>query len=84
MAAEFGKRQVVVRSLTAPLRPLNNVAAAAVAVEVAPAGKVSDLLSPAYQQVVAESIVAGVEAVRDKLAVQAGIAPEAASPGAAK
>ncbi len=39
MAAEFGKRQVVVRSLAAPLRPLNNVAAAAVAVEVAPSGQ---------------------------------------------
>jgi N-acetylmuramoyl-L-alanine amidase len=68
LAAEFGKRQVPIRSLAAPLRPLNNIAAAAVAVEIAPpTGKISDLESPAYQQAVAESLVAGIEAVRDKL-----------------
>jgi len=68
MASEFGKRQVPVRSLVAPLRPLNNVAAAAVAIEIAPpGGKISDLDSPAYQQAVAESVVAGIEAVKDRL-----------------
>jgi len=68
LASEFGKRQVPVRSLAAPLRPLNNVAAAAVAIEIAPSGgKTSDLDSPAYQQVVAESVVAGIEAVKDRL-----------------
>jgi N-acetylmuramoyl-L-alanine amidase len=68
MASEFGKRQVPVRSLAAPLRPLNNVAAAAVGIEIAPSGgKISDLDSPGYQQVVAESIVAGIEAVKDRL-----------------
>jgi N-acetylmuramoyl-L-alanine amidase len=77
LASEFGKRQVPVRSLAAPLRPLNNVAAAAVAIEVAPlAGKLSDLTSPAYQQVVAEAVVAGIEAVKDKL----GSVPEVTSP----
>jgi N-acetylmuramoyl-L-alanine amidase len=69
MAAEFGKRQLAVRSLLAPLRPLNNITAAAVAVEIAPptTGKLSDLSSPAYQQLVAESVTAGIEAVRDQL-----------------
>lgn len=68
LAAELGKRQIAVRSLLAPLRPLNNITAAAVAVEVAPlAGNLSDLNSPAYQQVVAESITSGIEAVRDQL-----------------
>ncbi len=68
LAAELGKRQIAVRSLLAPLRPLNNITAAAVAVEIAPlAGNLSDLNSPAYQQVVAESITAGIEAVRDQL-----------------
>ena len=68
LASEFGKRQVPVRSLAAPLRPLNNVAAAAVAIEIAPpAGKIADLDSPAYQQVVAESVVAGIEMVKDRL-----------------
>jgi N-acetylmuramoyl-L-alanine amidase len=68
LATEFGKRQIAVRSLAAPLRPLNNVAAAAVAIEIAPpGGKISDLNSPAYQRLVAESVVAGIEAVRNKL-----------------
>jgi N-acetylmuramoyl-L-alanine amidase len=68
LATELGKRQVAVRSLLAPLRPLNNIIAAAVAIEVAPpAGKLADLNSPAYQQQVAESVTAGIEAVRDQL-----------------
>ncbi len=68
LAAELGKRQIAVRSLLAPLRPLNNITAAAVAVEIAsPSGKVDDLNSPAYQQLVAESITAGIEAVRNQL-----------------
>jgi N-acetylmuramoyl-L-alanine amidase len=68
LATELGKRQVAVRSLLAPLRPLNNITAAGVAIEVAPpAGKLADLNSPAYQQQVAESVTAGIEAVRDQL-----------------
>ena len=68
LAAELGKRQIAVRSLLAPLRPLNNITAAAVAVEIAsPTGKVDDLNSAAYQQTVAESITAGIEAVRNQL-----------------
>ena len=71
MAAELGKSQIGVRSMLAPLRPLNNITAAAVAIELAPpAGKVADLNSPAYQQLVAESIAAGIEAVRDQLAAR--------------
>ena len=63
-----GKRQIAVRSLLAPLRPLNNITAAAVAIEVAPpAGKLADLNSLAYQQLLAESVTAGIEAVRDQL-----------------
>ncbi|MGA8311049.1 MAG: N-acetylmuramoyl-L-alanine amidase, partial [Terriglobales bacterium] len=69
LAAEFTKRQVPVRSQLAPLRPLNNVTAAAVAIEIAPpGGKLADLNSTAYQQLVAESVTAGIEAARDKLA----------------
>ncbi len=68
LAAELGKRQIAVRSLLAPLRPLNNITTAAVAIEVAPpAGKLADLNSPAYQQLVAESVTAGIEAVHDQL-----------------
>jgi N-acetylmuramoyl-L-alanine amidase len=68
LAAELQRRQVPVRALTAPLRPLNNVITAAVAVEVAPpAGDVSALNSATYQELIASSIAAGVAAVRDKL-----------------
>ncbi|HYM08212.1 MAG TPA: N-acetylmuramoyl-L-alanine amidase [Terriglobales bacterium] len=68
LAAELGKKQIAVRSLLAPLRPLNNITAAAVAIEVAPpAGNFADLNSPAYQQAVAESITAGINAVHDQL-----------------
>jgi N-acetylmuramoyl-L-alanine amidase len=68
LATEFGKRQVPVRSLTAPLRPLNNITAAAVAIEIAaPAGKIADLNTPAYQQLVAEAVTVAIEGVRDQL-----------------
>jgi len=68
MATELGKRQVAVRSMLAPLRPLNNITAAAVAIEIAPpATAVAALNSPAYQQLVADSVSAGIEAVRYQL-----------------
>jgi N-acetylmuramoyl-L-alanine amidase len=68
LAAEFGRRQVAVRTLAAPLRPLNNVIVPAVAVEVAPSSDgVSSLLLPAYQQLIAGSIATGITATRDKL-----------------
>jgi N-acetylmuramoyl-L-alanine amidase len=68
LATELGKRQVAVRSLLAPLRPLNNITAAAVAIEIAPpTGKLAELNSAAYQQLVAESVTAGIEGVRDQL-----------------
>jgi len=68
LAAELQSRQVTVRSLSAPLRPLNNVMAAAVAVELGPpSDDISELNSAAYQQLVASAIAAGLGNVRDKL-----------------
>jgi len=68
LATELGKKQIAVRSLLAPLRPLNNITAAAVAIEIAPpSAKLDDLNSAAYQQMVAESVTAGIEAVRSQL-----------------
>ncbi len=68
LAAEFGRRQVAVRVLVAPLRPLNNIIAPAVAVEVAPSAEgISSLTLPAYQQLIAGSIASGIAAARDKL-----------------
>lgn len=68
LSAEFQRRQVPVRALTAPLRPLNNLISAAVAIEVAPpADDVSALNSTTYQELIASSVAAGVVAIRDKL-----------------
>ena len=68
LAAELGKRQIAVRSLLAPLRPLNNVTAAAVAIEVAPpAGKLADLNSAGLPATGGGIVTAGIEAVRDQL-----------------
>lgn len=68
MASELQKKQIPVRVLMAPLRPLNSVTTAAVAVEVAPSSSgVADFNSPAYQQLVASGVAAGVLSVRSRL-----------------
>jgi N-acetylmuramoyl-L-alanine amidase len=70
VAAELARRQILVRTLPGPIRPLNNVIAAAIAVEVAPPGAdVMDLNLPAYQQNVVSAVANGLAAVRDRLAV---------------
>ena len=67
LIAELQKKQISVRTLIAPLRPLNNITAAAVAVEIAPpeAG-ISELNSPGYQQLITETIATGIVAAREK------------------
>jgi N-acetylmuramoyl-L-alanine amidase len=68
IAAEFQRRQIPVRTLQAPLRPLNNVTSAAIAVEVAPsANDVADLTQPTYQQNVAGAIATAIAAMRNQL-----------------
>ena len=68
VAVELKRQQVAVRTLTAPLRPLNNVVAAAIAVEVAPtASDVTQLTSPDYQQLVAGAVANGIFAIRAQL-----------------
>ena len=67
VAAELRKQQVTVRSLTAPLRPLNNIVTAAIAVEVAPPGSdLSQLTSPTYQQLIAGGVANGIAAIRNQ------------------
>jgi N-acetylmuramoyl-L-alanine amidase len=57
-----------VRSLIAPLRPLANLIAPAVGIELAPpAGDVAELNSPTYQQAICSSLAAGLASMRDKL-----------------
>jgi N-acetylmuramoyl-L-alanine amidase len=70
VAAEMQKRQIPVRTLTAPLRPLNNVTGAAIAVEVAPQGSdSSQLTAPDYQQLVTSAVATAIAATRDQLGV---------------
>jgi N-acetylmuramoyl-L-alanine amidase len=69
--SELQNKRIPARSLTAPLRPLNNINTAALALEVAPpSGDVSQLNSPTYQQSIAGAIAAGVSDFRDQM--QAG------------
>jgi len=69
VVAELQKRQIPVRTLSAPLRPLNNVMAAALAVEVAPQGSdPAQLTAPDYQELITSAVATAVASARDKLA----------------
>jgi N-acetylmuramoyl-L-alanine amidase len=62
---EMEKQKIAVLSTAAPLRPLNNIAAAAIAVELAPRdGDVRTLESASYQQTVAVALAQAVAAAR--------------------
>jgi len=68
VAVELRNKQISVRTLAAPLRPLNNLNTAAIALEIAPpGGKISDLTSPDYQQLVASTVAAGIVNARARL-----------------
>jgi N-acetylmuramoyl-L-alanine amidase len=68
VAAEMQKRQIPVRTLAAPLRPLNNVIGPAIAVEVAPQGSdVSQLTAPDYQQLITSAVATAIAATHDQL-----------------
>jgi len=71
VAAELQKRQIPVRTLTAPLRPLNNVTGAAIAVEVAPQGSdLSQLTAPDYQQLVTSAVATAIAAAKNQLGAE--------------
>ena len=68
VAEALKKGEIRVRTLTAPLLPLNNIVTAAIAVEVAPpASDVSALAAPDYQQLIAAAVANGIAAVRAQL-----------------
>jgi N-acetylmuramoyl-L-alanine amidase len=68
VASELQKRQLPVRNLSAPLRPLNNLTGPAIAIEVAPQGPdLSQLTAPDYQQLVAGAVATAIASVRDQL-----------------
>jgi len=68
VTTELQKRQVPVRMLAAPLRPLNNVTGAAIAIEVTPQGvDLSQLTAPDYQQLVTSAVATAIVTVHDQL-----------------
>lgn len=63
--------RVPVAMMPAPVRPLNNIAGAAIAVEVAPQrGEVESLNSSNYQQMIANSLAAGIVYARPSVEQQ--------------
>jgi N-acetylmuramoyl-L-alanine amidase len=68
IVASLKSKQLPVRTFSSPLRPLNNITTAALAIEVSPtSGNVSQLTSPGYQQLIAGAVAAGVADIRDHL-----------------
>jgi N-acetylmuramoyl-L-alanine amidase len=68
IAAEIQKKQITARILTAPLRPLNNITAAAIAIEIAPpASDLNEVNSSAYQESVANAVVTAILNTRTRL-----------------
>jgi N-acetylmuramoyl-L-alanine amidase len=72
LAADLTEHKVAVTVQAAPLRPLNNLTAPAVAIELAPAAgekktSVESLESPAYQQQMASAIATALVNARKKL-----------------
>ncbi len=67
IAVELNQRNIAVRALAAPLRPLNNIWAPAVALEVTPPAEEKDIKGDAYLHTISAAVTAGVVAVRAKL-----------------
>ncbi len=67
LAVAAQQQRLPVRTLGAPLRPLNNVTVPALAVEIAPAtGNVAQLSSPDYQQMIAVALANAIAGTRAK------------------
>jgi N-acetylmuramoyl-L-alanine amidase len=68
VAEALKKSEITIRTLSAPLRPLNNIVTAAIAVEVAPpASDVLALAAPDYQQLIAGAVANGIVTIRAQL-----------------
>ncbi len=68
VSAELSNRQIAVTAFPAPLRPMRNIAAPAIAIEVAPPDTdVSDINDADYQQNVAAAVANGIAAMKPKL-----------------
>lgn len=68
ISAELSNRQIAVTALPAPLRPMRNIAAPAIAVELAPPDdNAANINNAEYQQNVAAAIANGVAAMKPKV-----------------
>jgi N-acetylmuramoyl-L-alanine amidase len=68
MARGLQNARIPTRAMEAPLRPLNNIAGAAVALEIAPpSSDVAAINAPEYQTQVASEVAAALAAMRDRL-----------------
>ena len=68
ISAELSNRQIEVTAFPAPLRPMRNVAAPAIALEIAPPDDtVENIAKSDYQQNVAAAVANGIAAMKPKL-----------------
>ncbi len=65
ITVEMGKRNVAAQELATPVRPLNNVVAPAVAIELAPdPDNIPEIMAQKFQTAVAASIASGIAQLR--------------------
>jgi N-acetylmuramoyl-L-alanine amidase len=68
LTAAIQKTRFPIHSLTAPIRPLNNVVMPALAIEIAPAtGQVSQLATADYQQMISAILANAIAGIRFRL-----------------
>ena len=67
VASELRKKDLPVATLGIPLRPLNNIAAPAIAIELAPAGDLQSLEDPKRYDAVASAVVAVATEMRGQM-----------------
>ncbi len=68
VSAELSTRHIPVTALPAPLRPMRNIAAPAIALEIAPPdGDVDNINDADYQQSIVAAVANGIVAMRPKL-----------------
>jgi N-acetylmuramoyl-L-alanine amidase len=68
ISAELSNRQIPVTALPAPLRPMRNIAAAAIAIEIAPPDDdVKNINSAEYQQNIVAAVANGIAAMKPKM-----------------
>ena len=76
LVAAIQKTGFPVRSLAAPLRPLNNITVPALALEIAPTtGDVSQLASADYQQMISAALANGIATLIPSLRAKTEFAP---------